>query len=126
MPDMKQAVFILFATGLFLSSCYKDNFEKLHPKAPLTGSCDTTIAISYSAQIAPIINNYCISCHGAGQTLPDLSTYTGVKASAQSNLYSSVSWDGSVPQMPKGSSSRIPVCDLSKIRLWIAAGAANN
>lgn len=122
---MKQVIFFLLSC-LLLNSCYRDNFEKLHPKAPVPGNCDTAAAISYSAQIVPIINNYCINCHGAGQTSPDLSTYSGVQSAAQTNLYSSVSWDGNSIPMPQGSSSRIPVCNLAEIRLWIAAGAPNN
>ncbi len=125
MKKQTNFIFLLAFTGLLIS-CYKDNFGKLHPQLNAASNCDTILAISYSTQIVPIINNHCISCHGTGGSFPDLSTYAGVQTSSQSTLYGSVIWDGSASQMPKNSSSKLPICDLTKIKKWIAAGSPNN
>ena len=111
----------------FLNGCYKDKFRALHPAIISTSNiCDSTQTVSYANHIVPIINNNCINCHNTGGTFPDLSTYSGVQSSTQTNLYSSVIWDGTVSPMPQNSTARLPVCDLNKIRRWIAAGAPNN
>ena len=123
----KLSITILFICLILFSNCYKDKFRELHPNIASNGNtCDTVSAISYSNQIVPIINSNCINCHSAGATPPDLSAYAGVQASAQTSLYSSVIWDGSVSQMPKNSSSKLSICDLTKLRKWIEAGSPNN
>ena len=51
------AVGLLFA-GSFFSSCYYDNNEELYG----TINCDT-VDISYTADILPILENACLTCH---------------------------------------------------------------
>lgn len=110
---------------LLLSSCYYDNLGELKPETALTASsCDTTSAISFSAKVKPIIAASCIGCHGVGGSLPDLSTHAGISGSA--TLYNSIIWDGSVSNMPKGSTVKLSACDIATIRLWKAQGAPNN
>ena len=127
---MKKRFLILFGVvTLMFASCYKDNFRKRHPSVSAATPCDTTGVISYSAQIVPIINNYCINCHNSPSTPQDLSTYSGVQASSQgkqAKLYGSVAWDGTAQQMPQGSSTQISTCDIRKIKLWIDQGSQNN
>ncbi|MGZ3918937.1 MAG: hypothetical protein ACXVNM_02095 [Bacteroidia bacterium] len=128
---MKKRFLIVFGVvTLIFVSCYKDNFRKRHPSiASASNQCDTSGVISYSTQIVPIINNYCINCHNSPSTPPDLSTYTGVQACSQgkqAKLYGSVSWDGTAQQMPQGSSTQISTCDIRKIKLWIDQGSQNN
>lgn len=114
----------LFLALIFLSSCYKDNFKKLHPYIE---SCDTISSINYTVRIAPIINNYCISCHTPSFGGTILDNYNNVKTVTQSGkLYSSVIWDGNTQQMPQGSLSKIPNCDLIIIKKWIALGMPEN
>jgi hypothetical protein len=110
---------------MFFSSCYYDNLGELKPESALSvGSCDTSSAISFSVKIKPIIDANCISCHGTGGSLPDLSTHAGISGSA--TLYNSIIWDGSVSNMPKGSTVKLSACDIATIRLWKAQGAPNN
>ncbi|WP_276364493.1 hypothetical protein [Daejeonella sp. H1SJ63] len=89
-------------------------------------SCDQT-KFTYSAVIKPLIANKCQGCHNPGSLGGgiDLSTYTAVKASAQSGkLYGSVSWAAGFSKMPQG--SKLPACELSQIKSWIDAGMLNN
>lgn len=116
---------ILSFTAMLLSGCYYDNLGELKPEAALnTGVCDTTNAISFSAKVKPIIDANCISCHGVGGSLPNLSTHAGISGSA--TLYNSIIWDGSASNMPKGSTVKLSACDIATIRLWKAQGAPNN
>lgn len=88
--------------------------------------CDTT-TVTYSKSIAPILTAKCKGCHqgsnpGGGISLV---TYTDAFAIAQNgSFYGSVIQDGSFSSMPKG--SKLPDCDIAKIRIWIAAGSPNN
>lgn len=125
---MKNSVVLFLLCNLFiLGGCYKDKFRALHPDmAQESNICDSSSTVSYSKQIVPIINNYCINCHGANATMPDLSMYSGVKSSTQTNFYGSVVWDGSASLMPKNASSRIPICELVTLKRWISVGAPNN
>ena len=126
---IKLFFFFSFVIAAF-SSCYYDNYEELHPT--LTGSnCDTAKVMSYSNDIVPILNASCgtnNSCHGTTNTSTiDLTTYAGVNNTVINGLlYSAVIWDGNASNMPKGSASKIPVCDITKIKKWIDAGAQNN
>ena len=115
---------------ILCGGCYYDNFNELHPSIVSTG-CDTAKIISFSSDIVPILNNSCgtnNSCHGSSNTSSvDLSTYSGADAVAiNGQLVSCVIWDGRVNSMPKGSSVPISVCDQTKIRKWVTAGAPNN
>ncbi|MBS1650661.1 MAG: hypothetical protein JSU07_01505 [Bacteroidetes bacterium] len=125
---------LIILTLLLFSSCYKDNFGERYPSSPgVVGPCsDTTLTISYSLQITPILNNTsynCMGCHGASyHGVTKLSTYSGVAAVAQNgNLVSSVAWDNSsIQKMPQGSLSRISSCDIATIRAWVRQGYQNN
>jgi len=112
-------------TAVFFSSCYYDNLGELKPEAALTnGPCDTITAISFSTKVKPIIDANCVSCHGVGGSLPYLTTHAGISGSA--TLYSSIIWDGSASNMPKGSTVKLSQCDIATIRLWKAQGSPNN
>lgn len=89
-------------------------------------SCDTA-TFTFSAAVKPIISNKCVGCHtgaSAGGGV-DLSTYTGVKASATAGtLLGSVQHAAGYKPMPVGGT--LPACEVTQIQKWIAAGALNN
>ncbi len=74
---------------------------------------DCTSAKSFSAQVLPLIQSRCASCHG------QYSNYSQIKASAPS-IRASV-FNGS---MPKGSTLTKEQKDI--IVCWVDAGAPNN
>lgn len=90
-------------------------------------SCDTS-TVSYAIHIQPIIENSCVGCHrpqslGGGI---DLSTYTGVKAEANTmRLLKVITYAPGFKKMPLGG-NQLPGCEINKIRAWINAGSPNN
>ena len=89
--------------------------------------CDTTM-VSFSADVQPIFNTYCITCHGS--TNPNagvsLSTYNGILPVANSGkLLGVVSWANGFLKMPLGG-NQIPACDINTIEAWINQGLLNN
>jgi cytochrome c553 len=115
-----------------------------------TGTTTQVAGVSFSKDVQPIFNNYCVVCHaGAGQaglTLePNLSysklvgvpstesaTELRVKAGApdQSYLLAKVNGTqatagGSGAQMPYNAAP-LSAANISLIQQWIAAGAPNN
>jgi hypothetical protein len=114
-----------------LTGCYYDRYDELHPVISSASGCDTTKTMSFSTDIVPILNTNCgtnNSCHSSANTSGiDLSAYSGVNDVAlDGRLVSSVVWDGNASQMPQGSSTQISVCDQTKIKKWVNAGALNN
>jgi len=91
---------------------------------PSTG-CDTTV-YSFSGQIQPMLNKYCVGCHNASNASMNvnLSNYTGVKASISQGLLRSIDHSGYYP-MPKGGTKLIP-CEITQVSKWIQTGAPNN
>lgn len=91
------------------------------------GGCDTT-NVTFSAVIKPIIQNKCQGCHqgtspGGGV---NLSTYLGVQGSAiDGSLMGTIQHLAGWSAMPKNT-TRLPDCDIAKIRIWVDAGAPNN
>lgn len=118
--------FVAILLGMFaLSSCYYDNEEELYPNTNVP--CDSVV-VSFKTDVDPIFQNYCVGCHNAnnpgGGYVYD--TYADTKNSVDdgtllgvTNFYSGFS------SMPKGG-SKLPSCELGKIRNWINEGALNN
>jgi hypothetical protein len=121
---MKKLPALLLAAIITLvySSCYYDRESELYP----TSFCDTT-AVRWSSTIQPIIQVNCayVGCH-TGSTPGggiNLSTYAGVKGSAQSGaLLGSIEHAGNYTPMPNNR-EKLPDCTISKIRVWVNAGA---
>jgi hypothetical protein len=115
-------VLLVASLSAGLSSCYYDMQSELYP----TSYCDTT-AVKWSSTIQPIIQVNCayVGCH-TGSTPGggiDLSTYAGVKSSAQSGaLVGSIEHAGNYTPMPN-TGEKMPECTISKIRIWVDAGA---
>lgn len=89
--------------------------------------CDTTL-FTFSGAVMPLMNTYCKGCHnpaslGGGI---DLSTYTGVKASALSGrLLGSIKHATGYAAMPQGG-NKLSDCQVQQVEKWIQAGTPNN
>lgn len=79
-------------------------------------SCDPDI--SFSADVKPIIDANCISCHGGNQA-PNLSTFNGISINADRVKTQVVS-----RRMPLGGS--LTQEEIEFIKCWIENGALNN
>lgn len=90
-------------------------------------ACDPA-AFTYSANVKPIMNTYCVGCHSTTNASGgiDLSTYTGLKASAASGrLLGSIKWTSGFVKMPQGG-AKLSDCQITVIEKWINAGMLNN
>lgn len=89
--------------------------------------CDTT-NVTWTNTIRPLINLKCLGCHqgtspGGGY---DFSTHAGVAAvAANGKLMGTVQHLPGFSAMPKNQ-SKLPDCDIAKLRIWVNAGAPNN
>lgn len=122
------SVLVICLLLLLASGCYYDSEEFLYPQPG--AACDTT-NITYSGSVAPIISNYCLSCH-SNSAAPafggniKLENYTDVKIRADDHkLLGSVAHENGYSPMPLGA-SQLDNCKISTIRLWINSGAQNN
>lgn len=131
---MKKITISLFAITLFLFfSCNKDE----GPFPRITAGQTDTLVISYSKEIQPIFNAYCISCHTeqhAKLNLKSCCSYeqlleTGFSASyidttviENGNLYRHIT--GNLSLMPP--SGKLTQDLIDKIKNWIKQGAKNN
>ncbi len=89
--------------------------------------CDTTV-FTFSGAVYPVIEQSCLGCHNnslqSGNV--NLEGYANVKAAADNgSLLGSIRWDaGYVPMPPSG--SKLPECQITRIRKWIEAGAPDD
>lgn len=115
------SILALIAVIVGVSSCYYDNVEELYGTSP----CDVT-AVSWTADIQPMIQQNCVGCHsGAGASAGlDLSTYTAVKTHS-SNLVNRMNKPNGDPLLmpPSGPLSN---CTLNQMDAWVASGAPEN
>jgi hypothetical protein len=115
----------LFVGAWGLGGCYYDVRDELYGPAV---DCDTTMAVSYSADLVPLLELSCNSggCHGGG-TSPDLTTHAGVaQSSTEGSLLERIrKLPGDPGLMPKNAPP-LPECDLRLFERWVEAGAPNN
>jgi hypothetical protein len=118
------ACLIAFSPLLFFGCHYNSEEELFGTKTP----CDTT-NITYSSTITAIINNNgCLSCHVGPAPAGNftLSSYADVKAKVDDGkLWGAINHLPGFSPMPQGG-NKLSNCELTKIMLWINAGAPNN
>jgi hypothetical protein len=82
----------------------------------------------YTADILPILQNNCYSCHGNGHLEGGISLngYDDVKQKVDANLLINVIiYAPGYPPMPNGL-PQLPACEIDKIKAWVNRGAPNN
>lgn len=129
---MKKVTFICTVLmGLLVASCSKSNEETEQQNNNggngSNNNCDT-VNMKYAANVLPIIQANCYSCHGNGlsQNGVSLDSYEKVKAQADNgNLIGVITHANGYPPMPQGA-AKLSDCNINKIRSWINRGALNN
>lgn len=112
------------------TSCYNDKADILYPSTSNLSNCDTT-TITFTNQINPIINTYCLGCHGSATAASigagiNLSNYNALKLYVTNgSLMNSILQNGKASPMPK-SASKLDNCTITKVQIWINKGALNN
>lgn len=118
------AIILIGCIASVNTGCSFDNEEEYYANV----ACDT-LTVKYSSSVAPIFNQTCAPCHSQnGGTLPFLDNYADVKDyldMADSNLIKRINFVGPNAGMPQGG-TKMGVCDIRKIEIWIAAGYPNN
>ncbi|MFI5171111.1 MAG: hypothetical protein ACHQFW_01915 [Chitinophagales bacterium] len=124
---------ILFLSGIFFSSCYYDSVEGLYG----LDNCDT-VDVSYSADILPILQLSCYSCHDDVHAIGDgsenfLEGYEQLMEFVEPNdpenslFYTSIVWIPGTAFMPRPpGSQQLNACDIAIVKSWIDNGALNN
>ena len=122
---MKKIILISIFGIIGLTGCYRDTEAELYPG---TATCDTT-GSTYTTTVAPLLQgNGCVGCHSGGAPSGNISlaAYTNVRTVAlNGKLYGAISHAAGFSPMPKGG-NKMSACNISKIKAWIDAGAANN
>ena len=123
--------FIFLILSLIYTGCYYDSNEALFGKPDSAAVvCDTTVT-NFTAQVKPILQSYCYSCHanayaaGSGSGIK-LENYADVKIYADNGkLMGSIQHISGYSAMPKGGGS-LSSCDIKIIKSWITRGKLNN
>ncbi len=118
--------FILFA---ILFSCSKSNEAKLQglTQGMTAPGCDT-VNMTFSADIVPIMQAHCNSCHNTttANAGVNMENYNGVKLIADNGtLVGTITHASGFSPMPQGK-PKLAACDIDKIKAWIEQGTKNN
>lgn len=91
--------------------------------------CDTT-NVTYTATVLPIIALRCQGCHTNTNASGGiaLANYSQIKATVSNGkLWGSINHAAGYKPMPyPAGNSKMPFCDLRKVKIWIDQGAPNN
>ncbi|NND44292.1 MAG: hypothetical protein HKN58_03140 [Xanthomonadales bacterium] len=107
-------------------------------------SCERTPAVSFAADVKPVLDRYCLECHQAGgagfaASGLDMTTYANLMQGTRngpmvvagdtlgSNLV--VLMEGRADPaiaMPHGGMEKVSAAEIETIKTWIDQGAANN
>jgi hypothetical protein len=124
----KLFLFLLPVSFILLSTqgCYYDKEELLYASSP----CDTT-SVSYSQTIKPLVNSYCLTCHGGnvynvlGGSV-NLDGYSNLVLQVQNGkLLPSIQHAPGADPMPKNQ-QKLSDCHITQIIIWLENGAPNN
>lgn len=90
------------------------------------GDCDTS-NVTYSQTIRPLINQWCVGCHGGSFPSDgiDLTTYTALyNVAVSGQLIGTTHSQPGYPTMPQG--SQLSDCEKEQLLIWVQDGAPNN
>jgi hypothetical protein len=134
---------ILVLMGLVVSACGSPSSE-LQPatdtaaatsSTPATGDLPSKVEVSYSKDIAPILEASCVKCHGVEKVSRglDLTTFDNAMAGsvkgpvitagdAENSLLYKLLVQGKMPKQ----GAKLTQAQIETIKAWIAQGALNN
>jgi mono/diheme cytochrome c family protein len=138
---LSRAIPVFLVTVIVAIACVHEIPVKLTTTPPAGGgtgtggttgttACDTT-AFTYSKVINPMIQTYCVACHGATTAASsgagiDLSTYSKLLPYiTNGSFWAGVNHTAGFSPMPKGG-AQLSACQLTQISKWIAGGAKND
>lgn len=122
---MKKVLTIMAVCGLV--ACKHDPVEPTPPPPPIQEDCDLS-NITFSGQIAGIVDSECAGCHSANDPSAGLSltTYEEIQDIALSGaLMSSLQETDGFSLMPQNGPP-LSDCEISYFQTWINNGAPND
>ena len=111
-------ILIVVGGAISFFSCSK---EKV-PTTIMDPNCIDTV--SFNATVLPIIQQNCVSCHGAGNTTGFVFS-NHVNISSQSDAIIGAMQNQGFQLMPKGG-PQLPDSTIQTIKCWIAQGKLDN
>lgn len=108
---------------LIVQSCYYDVEEVLYG-----GLECTTLEMSMAADVRPILQNHCMSCHNAGSNFGNvnLEGHANLKKYVDNGkLLGAINHQSGFSPMPQGN-PKLSQCQIDKIAAWIEQGSLNN
>jgi hypothetical protein len=128
---MKKTISTLAMITILAYACSKggDDNGGTTPPPPGGNTCDTT-NMHYMADVVPILQANCYTCHGtatnSGSNGIVLEGYDNLLPKAQSGtLIGVITHSPGYPPMPQNG-AKLSDCNINKIRSWIVNGAQNN
>jgi hypothetical protein len=126
---------IVAVPTLFYISCSKSSADQQTPVVTNPGgggtttTCDT-VDMKYAADVVPIMQSRCYSCHGGANTGGSggisLDNYSSLKTYADNGiLKGNITHAAGFVAMPFGQ-PKLDDCTINKILDWINRGALNN
>ena len=119
----KYAIPAIVLILILFAGCYYDNEEALYPE--LQSSCDTT-NVTFTLTIAPLLSNYCLSCHSDANVAfgggIHLQKYSDVVANS-AKIIPAIDGTGSKPMPPNG---KLSSCGVSQFKIWVSKGMPEN
>jgi mono/diheme cytochrome c family protein len=119
---MKKIKLTLIATVTCMCcSCYYDNEEAMYPKLPDTNAVCDTVNVTYTKNIAGIIQENCLSCHASGTSYNGggvvLDNYADVKNNAEV-LLGDIKHEAGYNKMPQGG-QKLDDCLIRQVEIWV-------
>jgi len=112
---------------MLMSLCFACTYDTLEESDLNPNECFTG-EVSYTVDIAPMLELSCTSCHNAGFSSGGISVdgYNDVKVTVElGRLLGSIKHDNGFSPMPRGA-PMLDECSISLFEEWIAQGAPNN
>lgn len=126
---MKRTIMILLVAFLaIIAGCYYDNEERLYPE--VASGCDLS-AVTYSANVKPILQASCYSCHSNSNALHNgggvaLENFADVVSLANNGkLMGTIRHGPGYQAMPNGG-GKLTDCEINQLQTWIDNGKPNN
>ena len=112
---MKIILFLLLTFPFCFAGCYYDNAEQLYPTLA-ENACDT-INVTYTKNIEPFINQFCVSCHGNNSSNGyNFSNIENIKT-AIDRIYGSIDFQSGYSSMPKYG-TKLDDCKIKMVKIW--------
>ena len=118
---LKTTLALLMGIMILFPACSSDSEDEVAPDCNLEN-------VTYSATIAPIMQQHCNSCHAVANPSAGIVTanYEGLKVIAlDGRLTGAVNHEQGFSPMPQGQ-AKLPQCPRDQIAVWVDDGAPEN